>query len=57
MVESEYSTNNYMYLKFSIGTTKRNPDMLRVVPYHFKTKKMDKHAVEKLAFEIRYVPD
>ena len=54
MVESEYSTNNYMSC---IGTTKRNPDMLIVVPYHFKTKKMGKHAVEKLAFEIRYVPD
>ena len=36
---------------------KRNPDMLRVVPYDFKTKKTGKHAVEKLAFEIRYVPD
>ena len=31
--------------------------MLKSVSDHFKTKKMCKHAVEKLPFGIRYVPD
>ena len=31
--------------------------MLKFVPDHFKTKKMCKHAVKKLPFVIRYVPD
>ena len=50
MVESEYSTNNYMSLKISIGAIMKNPEMLRLVPNHFKIKKMCKHKVKKLSF-------
>ena len=31
--------------------------MLKFDPDHLKTKKRCKHAVEKLSFVIRYVPD
>ena len=31
--------------------------MLKFVPDHLKTKKMRKHAIIKLPFVIRYVPD
>ena len=31
--------------------------MLRIVSDHFKTKKMCKNAVKKLAFVTTYVPD
>ena len=40
--------------KFSIGTIMKNPEMLRLIPEHLKTKKQ---AVKKLSFVIRYVPD
>ena len=33
----------------------KNPEMLREVPDHLKTKKMCKHAVKKLPFVLRYV--
>ena len=35
----------------------KNPKMLKFVPDHLKTKKMCKHAVEKLPYLLRYVPD
>ena len=35
----------------------RNPEMLKFVPDHFKTKKICKSAVKKLLFIIRYVLD
>ena len=31
--------------------------MLKFVPDHLKTKKMSKHAVKKLLYLLRYVPD
>ena len=31
--------------------------MLRFVPDYLKTRKIYKHAVKKLSFVIRYVPD
>ena len=31
--------------------------MLILVPDHLKTKKIYKHAVKKLPFEIKYIPD
>ena len=34
-----------------------NPEVLKLVPGHLKTKKMCKHAVRKLLFLIRYAPD
>ena len=36
---------------------KNNPEMLKFVPDHLKTKKMFKNAVKKLPFFIMYVPD
>ena len=44
-------------LSISIGTVMRNPEMLKFVPDHLKTKKMCKHAVKKLPYLLRYVPD
>ena len=57
MVDSEDNTDNYKCSKISIGTIMQNPEMLKLVPYNLKTKKMCKHAVRKLPFVIRYVPD
>ena len=39
MADSEYSTNIYKSLNINIGAVKRNPEMLRIVPDHLKTKK------------------
>ena len=57
MVDSEDNTDNYKCSKISIGTIMQNPEMLKLVPYNLKTKRMCKHAVRKLPFVIRYVPD
>ena len=57
MADSEYRTGNYKSLKISIGTTIKDPEILRFVPDHRKTKRMCKHEVKKLPFIIRYVPD
>ena len=57
MVGSEYSTDNYKSSNISIGTIIKNPEMLKFVPDHLKTKTMCKHTVRKLAFVIRYVLD
>ena len=43
MVDSEYSTNNYKSLKIITGAITKNPEMLRFIPDHLKTKKMCKH--------------
>ena len=40
----------------STGTAMKSPEMLRLSPDLFKTKKMCKSAVKKLSFVIRYVP-
>ena len=52
MVDSEYNMGIY-----SIGTVMKNPEMLKFVPDHLKTKKYCKNAVKKLPFVIRYVSD
>ena len=57
MVDSEYSTDYYKYTKISIGAIIKNPEMLRLVPDHLKTKKMCKYVVKKFSFVIKYVPD
>ena len=31
--------------------------MLKLAPDHIKTKKMRKHAVKKLRYILRYIPD
>ena len=38
MVDSEYNTNIYKSLNISIGTIMRNPEILKFVPGHLKTK-------------------
>ena len=35
----------------------KNPEMLKFVPDHHKTKKMCKYAIKKLSYLLRYVPD
>ena len=40
MVDSEYSPDNYKSSKISIGAIIKNPEMLRFVSDHLKTKKM-----------------
>ena len=47
----------YKSINISIGTVMKNPEILKFVPGHLKTKKMCKHAVKNLPFLIRYVPD
>ena len=55
MVDSEYSPDNYKSSKINIGAIIKNPQMLRFVSDHLKTKKMCKHAVNILSFAIRCV--
>ena len=50
MVDSEYSTDDYKSSKISIGEIMKNPEMLRLLSGHLKTKKMCNHAVKKLPF-------
>ena len=57
MVNREYSTHNYKFSKISTGATMKNPDMLRLVSDHLKTKKMYKNAVKKLLLVIKCDPD
>ena len=35
----------------------KKPEMLKFVPDHIKTKEMCKHAVRKLPYLLRYVPE
>ena len=35
----------------------KNPEILKYVPDHLKTKKLCKHAVKKLRYLSRYVPE
>ena len=47
----------YKPLNISIGTVMKNPEMLRFVSHHLKTKNICKHAVKRLPYLLRYVPD
>ena len=47
----------YKFLNIIIGTVLKNPEMLKFVPDHLKTKKICKHAIKKLHYLLRYVPD
>ena len=47
----------YKYLNISIGIVMENPEMLKFVPDHLKTKKMCKHAVKKLPYLLSSLPD
>ena len=53
MVDREYSTDDYKSSKISIGATMKNPEILKFVLYHLKTKNICKQAVEKFSFAIR----
>ena len=57
MVDRECSMDIYKFVKTSIGTVMKNPEMLKFIPEHLKTKKLCKHAFKKLSFLIRYVLD
>ena len=43
-------------LSIIIGKVMKNPEMLKCASKHLKTKKMSKHAVNKLPYLLRYVP-
>ena len=57
MVDNEFSTNIYKSLKIIIGALMNNSEMLEFIYDHLKTKKVCKHAVKKMSFVTRYVPD
>ena len=57
MVVSENSNDNCKTLKISIGTIIKNPEMLKFVPDHLKTKKMCKNAIKKLPSVTWHVLD
>ena len=44
-------------LKISIGEIIKDPEILRLVPDHLKTKMMCRHAVKKLLFLVKFFPD
>ena len=47
----------YKSFNISIETVIKNPEMLKLVPDHLKTKKICKHAVKKLPCLLKYVTD
>ena len=51
------SMDIYKSLNINIGTIMKNPEILKFVPDHLKTKKMCKHAVKKLHYLLIYVPE
>ena len=57
IVDSEYSPGNFKFSKISIGTIIKNPEILKLVSDHLKTKKVCKHVVKKFPFVKRYVLD
>ena len=50
MVDNKYSTENHKSSKISIGAAIKNPEMLKFVPDHLKTKQMCNYAVKKFVF-------
>ena len=44
-------------LNISIVTVMKNTEIIKFVLDHLKTKKMCRHAVKKLPYLLRYVPD
>ena len=57
MVDSEYSAEDFKSPKISVGAITKNLEMLKLVPDDLKTKKICKHAIKKLTFVTRYLPD
>ena len=57
MVDNKYITNNYkLFQNRNIWPIIKNPEMIRFVPDHLKTKNMCNHAVKTLPFITRHVP-
>ena len=48
MVDGEYSMKIYKSVKASIGTVMKNPEMLKFVLDHLKTKKVFNYTVQKV---------
>ena len=46
----------YKSLNISIVTVIKNPEMLKFIPDHLKTKTVCKHAVKKLRYLLKYIP-
>ena len=51
------SPERWRLVKKSIGRVMKNLEMLKFVSDQLKTKEMCKHAVKKLPYLLRYVPD
>ena len=51
MVDREYNMDIYKPIKIIIGKVMRNPQMLKFVPDHLKTKETCKNLVKKLTFQ------
>ena len=49
--------NIYKSLNVKIGRVMKNPEMLNFPADRLETKKMCTHAVKKLPYLLRYVPD
>ena len=43
-------------ININIGTELKNPEILKLVPDHLKTKRLFNHEVKKLPYLLRYVP-
>ena len=50
MVDTEYIPGNYKSLRISIGSIMKNPEILRLVLDHLKTKKMFKRQFQNPHF-------
>ena len=57
MFDSGYNMDIYQSAKIKIGAVMINPEMLKFTPYHLQTKNMRQHAVKKLPYLLKYVPD
>ena len=57
MIDSEYFMDIYKSVKKYIGIVMKNPEMLKFASDHLKTEKKCKHAVKKLLFITKHVPD
>ena len=52
-----YSIDIYKSLSIDTGTVMKNLEIIKFIHDHLKTKKMRKHAVKKLHYLLRYVPN
>ena len=49
--------DTYNSVKINIGIVMKNPEMLKLMPDHLKTKQMCNYAVKKLPYLLGYVPN